>query len=106
MDDLSCAECGEEDDLTGTRTDETIRVHCGTCGHEWVRDLAPRCPTCGDDELEEAVKAVVEKSRGSQLSIVGTQTVQLCKSCDAELVASYRTSRSPLMPDDLPTTPR
>lgn len=106
MDDLSCPECGETEELSGTRSGDSIDVRCETCHHEWTRDLSPRCPSCGADELEEAVKAVLEKSRGSQLSIVGTQTVYLCKRCDADLVASYRTSRSPLMPDDLPATPK
>jgi len=53
--------------------------------------------------MEGAVKAVVEKSRGSQLSIVATQVVYLCRSCDARVLASYRVGRSPLMPDQLPT---
>ena len=106
MDDLDCAECGEDEQLTGTRANEHIDVRCESCGHQWRRDLRPRCEGCGGDRLEEAVRAVVEKSRGSQLSIVATQTVHLCKSCDAELIADYRTSRTPLMPDDLPTTPR
>jgi hypothetical protein len=53
--------------------------------------------------MEGAVKAVVEKSRGSQLSIVATQVVYLCRVCDERILASYRVGRSPLMPDQLPT---
>jgi len=53
--------------------------------------------------MEGAIKAIVEKSRGSQLSIVATQVVYLCKVCDEQILASYRVGRSPLMPDQLPT---
>jgi hypothetical protein len=54
--------------------------------------------------MEGAVKAVVEKSRGSQLSIVATQVVYLCRDCDETILASYKIGRSPLMPTELPTT--
>lgn len=102
--DLVCPACGEDDDLTGTRQDdETILITCGACGTEWVRDPRPRCDRCGGDDVEAAVKAVVERSRGTQLSIVGTQVVHLCRDCDRDVLASYRVSRSPLMPDELPT---
>ncbi len=53
--------------------------------------------------MEGAVKAMVEKSRGSQLSIVATSVIYLCRVCDEAILASYRVSRSPLMPDELPT---
>lgn len=48
--------------------------------------------------------AIVEKSRGTQLSVVGTRTVQLCSMCDDEMLAVYHRNRpNPLMPDQLPT---
>jgi len=37
------------------------------------------------------------------LSIVATQVVWLCRSCDEAVLARYRIGRSPLMPDQLPT---
>jgi len=50
--------------------------------------------------------AIVEKGRGTQLSIVGTRTVHLCSTCDAETLARYHRNRpNPLMPDELPTLP-
>lgn len=102
--DLVCPGCGEEDDLTGSqRDDETIKITCGACGTEWVRDPRPRCGRCDGDDLEPALKAVVERSRGNQLSIVGTQVIHLCRDCDRDLLARYRVGRSPLMPDELPT---
>ena len=96
--------CGEQDELDGERRGDVIAITCATCGTTWNRDPSPRCNRCDSSDVEAAIKAVVEKSRGSQLSIVATQVIHLCRSCDEELLASYRISRSPLMPDQLPTT--
>ena len=104
MSDLTCPACGEDEQLNGAPEGEGIRITCETCGTDWFRDPSPRCDRCGGDDLEAAIKAIVEKSRGSQLSIVATQVIHLCRSCDDELLAGYRISRSPLMPDQLPTT--
>lgn len=104
MADIECPACGETEDLTGRPVDDCIEITCASCDTEWVRDPSPTCKRCGGSDVEGAIKAVVEKSRGSQLSIVATQVVHLCRDCDAELLASYRISRSPLMPDQLPTT--
>ena len=104
MSDLVCPACGEADELDGRPDGDGITISCATCGTEWFRDPRPRCDRCDGNDLEPAIKAIVEKSRGSQLSIVATQVVHLCRECDAELLAGYRVSRSPLMPDQLPTT--
>lgn len=104
MSDLSCPACGESEALRGERRGELIDVTCEACGQEWTRDPSPRCERCDGDDMEAAIKAVVEKSRGSQLSIVATQVVHLCRDCDGEILARYRVGRSPLMPDELPTT--
>lgn len=51
--------------------------------------------------------AILERSRGTQLSVVGTRPVQLCSDCDAEKLAAYHRKRpNPLMPDELPTIGR
>jgi hypothetical protein len=48
--------------------------------------------------------AIVEKGRGTQLSVVGTRTVQLCSVCDVATLERYHRNRpNPLMPDELPT---
>lgn len=48
--------------------------------------------------------AIVEKGRGTQLSVVGTRIVHLCSTCDVETLDRYHRNRpNPLMPDDLPT---
>ena len=82
-----------------------IEVTCQRCDQQWERDpnAIPTCDRCDGDDMEGAVKAVVEKSRGSQLSIVATQVVYLCRVCDDRILSSYRIGRSPLMPDQLPT---
>lgn len=103
MSDIVCPACGEDDDLDGEREGDVIAITCATCKTKWHRDPSPKCDRCSGTDMEAAIKAVVEKSRGSQLSIVATQVVHLCRSCDEELLASYRISRSPLMPDQLPT---
>ncbi len=104
MTEIECPECGETEELRGIRVDELIQLTCEQCGRQWSRDPSPRCTRCGGDDLFAACRAIVERSRGSQLSIVATEVVHLCMDCDAELVARYRRSRSPLMPDELPTT--
>ena len=101
---LACPACGEDENLDGERRDDLIHITCATCGQQWDRDPSPRCARCGGDDLFPALKAIVEKSRGSQLSIVATEVIHLCLGCDAELLARYRISKSPLMPDELPTT--
>jgi len=101
---LACPICGEVDDLTGERDDGSITVACGACGATWVRDTSPRCKTCGGRDLQPVPLAIVEKGRGTQLSVVGTRTVFLCSTCDAETLDRYHRNRpNPLMPDELPT---
>lgn len=101
---LSCPGCGEVDDLAGVRHEGRITVTCGACGSSWERDLSPRCPECGGDDLQDVPLAIVEKARGTQLSVVGTRTVHLCSVCDADdLVRYHRNRPNPLMPDELPT---
>ncbi|MCS5674573.1 MAG: hypothetical protein NZ605_06165 [Acidimicrobiales bacterium] len=105
MDELECPACGEDDRLLGRPCGDLIDVTCEACGQNWERNpnAIANCDRCDGDDMEGAVKAIVEKSRGSQLSIVATQVVYLCRSCDAAILASYRVGRSPLMPDQLPT---
>ncbi len=101
---LSCPDCGESDDLAGVRDGDRIIVTCGTCGVSWERDPAPRCPVCGGSDLQGVPLAIVERSRGTQLSVVGTRTVNLCSVCDADALDRYHRNRpNPLMPNELPT---
>jgi hypothetical protein len=102
--DIACPDCGEVDDLAGERTASHIRLTCGVCGHEWMRTNASACSKCGGDDLQVVPLAIVERSRGTQLSIVGTRPVTLCSACDAETLRHYHAHRpSPLMPTEIPT---
>ena len=78
---VALAACGEDEDLTGERQGppgaETITVTCGTCGLIWERDLAPACPSCGSTDVRPALQSIVEKSRGTQLSIQSLRVVHL-----------------------------
>lgn len=101
--DIACPACGEEDDLAGQRGDTEIRLTCGKCGQEWSRQLSPHCPKCGGADLQAVPVAIVEKSRGTQLSVVGIRTVEMCWVCDRETIRRWQDNRpNPLLPSELP----
>lgn len=101
---VSCGECGEAENLSGARSEHHIRLTCGRCANEWDRPLDPVCGRCGGHDLQTVPLAIVEKSRGTQLSIMGTRPVDLCTDCDADTLRHYHAHRpSPLMPSDIPT---
>lgn len=102
--DIACPQCGESEALRGTRKDDTISLTCGNCDHEWDRDLSPACRRCGGSDMQSVPLAILEKGRGTQLSVVGTRQIHLCSLCDAETLRVYHANRpNPLMPDDIPT---
>lgn len=103
---LVCAQCGEDDDLLGERNGEVITITCGACGLIWDRDLAPRCKRCDSTEVRPAFQAILEKSRGTQLSMQSVRLVHLCPDCDSDRLRAYLRSNTPLPPDELPVTPR
>lgn len=101
---VACGSCGETEDLAGERGDDHIQLTCGRCGNQWERPINRVCPTCGGEDLQTVPLAIVEKSRGTQLSILGTRPVSLCTECDAATLRHYHDHRpSPLMPADIPT---
>lgn len=102
---ISCPACGESDQLRGEQRDGLIALVCELCDAEWVRDphAVPLCEQCGGDNMREAVQALVEKSRGTQLSIQSFRQVWLCPTCDADRYDKYKISNRPLPPDELPT---
>lgn len=102
--DIACPSCGETDALLGSPSSDVIALRCETCGNAWERDPAPRCPTCRGLELRTVPLAIVEKGRGTQLSVVGTRPIHLCVLCDAATLSRWQRNRpNPLMPDSLPT---
>lgn len=102
MPEIRCANCGEEERLLGERVDSSITITCEVCGLVWDRDLQPRCATCDSADVRPAFQAIVDKSRGTQLSIQSMRLVHLCPVCDADRLADYLQSNSPLPPDELP----
>lgn len=81
MDELTCLRCETDEHLLGERTDEVIHITCTNCGLTWDRDTSPRCATCGDPDVRTITEPVIEKARGTQLSIVGVTTTYLCHAC-------------------------
>ena len=102
---VSCPNCEEDENLVGSQEGGTITITCSECGCVWDRDLRPRCPTCDRTDVRPAMQAIVDKSRGTQLSIQSMRLVQLCPNCDAERLAIYLQSNTPLPPDELPVDP-
>lgn len=100
--DLVCARCGEDDRLRGERAGDLITITCEVCGLVWDRDPTPSCPRCGSTDLRPAFQSILDKSRGTQLSIQSVRLVHLCPDCDAGVLADYAKSNTPLPPDELP----
>jgi 5-methylcytosine-specific restriction endonuclease McrA len=101
---IACPSCGETEELAGDRVDSAITMRCDVCGERWERDLTPECQSCGSKDLVTVPHAIVEKSRGTQLSVVGTRLINLCSTCDAESIEQWQRNRpNPLLPRVLPT---
>lgn len=100
---IACPRCGEDTDLHGDRSGDVITITCGACGTVWERDTNPTCPRCGSTDVRPAYEAIVEKARGTQLSMQSVRLVHLCPDCDAERLAAYQVSNRPLPPPELPT---
>lgn len=97
---IVCPECGSDEHLRGTPTDDDrIELVCEACEISWLRDPRPSCPRCGGHDLEAAPKVIVERSRGTQMSIQGIQREFLCHACDADTIAARRDG---YLPDRLP----
>ncbi len=88
---IVCAECGTDEHLRGRPLEgDLIELTCERCGRTWTRDPRPVCPKCGGHDLEAAPKLIVEKSRGTQMSIQGVHREFLCRDCDADEIAAKR----------------
>jgi predicted RNA-binding Zn-ribbon protein involved in translation (DUF1610 family) len=101
--DVRCPHCGEQEELSGRRVEGEILLTCHTCGYDGPRVARRRCPGCGGDDVVERPKALVERSRGTQLSVVGYTTAVLCRTCDAEDLAAALAHGSAILPKELPT---
>ena len=105
---VDCPQCGVEENLSGHISgepgEEVIEVSCGACGFSWVRDRTPICPTCSSTDLRQAARSIVEKSRGTQLSIQSIEVIYLCPVCDAADLATWNQSNTPLRPREMPVS--
>jgi hypothetical protein len=100
---VRCPSCGEDEELSGRRTDGDIEITCHRCGYVGPRVAGRRCPTCGGADVVDRPQAMVERSRGTQLSIVGYTTVGLCRSCDADELEYSQQHNAGVLPKELPT---
>lgn len=100
---MRCPLCGEQEELSGRRVDGGVFLTCERCGFDGPRVARRTCPSCGGQDVVDRPKAVVERSRGTQLSVVGYTTVTLCKACDAQALAAALSHGGAVMPDELPT---
>ena len=105
---VSCPQCGEEENLSGVAgfvvfDHDDIKVSCGSCEFSWVRTrMVPTCPTCGSTDVRRAARSIVDKSRGTQLSIQSIEIIYLCVICDADDLATWNQSNTPLRPREMP----
>jgi hypothetical protein len=83
--------------------DGEVFLTCERCGYDGPRVARRTCPTCGGDDVLDRPKALVERSRGTQLSVVGYTTVALCRTCDAGTLAAALAHGGAVMPEELPT---
>ncbi len=105
--DITCPMCGEEEALTGTRAGDEITVECQSCETTWARPTSPSCTNCAGTDLQTVPLAIVERSRGTQLSVVGIRMVHLCRVCDRDQIDRWQRNRpNPLMPAELPNIGR
>lgn len=81
MDELICPRCETDEHLQGERSDDVIHISCTGCGLTWDRDLSPKCVSCGAESEHTISEPVIEKARGTQLSIVGMTTTYYCHGC-------------------------
>jgi Zn ribbon nucleic-acid-binding protein len=101
--DVRCPSCGEEDELSGRRSDGQILLSCHTCGYDGPRVAQRLCRTCGGHDVVERPQALVERARGTQLSVVGYTTAVLCRVCDADDLAAALAHGGAVLPKELPT---
>lgn len=81
---ITCPNCATDEHLTGLRSGAVIIVTCGECGLSWDRPAAPHCNRCGSTDVVAHPVPLIERSRGTQLSITAMHIETLCRTCDAE----------------------
>jgi hypothetical protein len=90
-----CPSCGETEALRGTPVDEDIAITCQACGATWMRG-APRCKTCGGEDIVPRPQAMSRNPRGNQLAFVGWREIPLCRTCDVEVLSTSMSKNQPV----------
>ncbi|MGY1836049.1 hypothetical protein ACI79P_13145 [Blastococcus sp. SYSU DS0510] len=99
---IDCPQCGETEDLVGSRSAEGIRIACGSCGTSFLRDQRLRCATCGGSDLVRRPQVLTQFSRGTQLSVVGWKDTTCCATCDADALLRSERANGPIPADYVP----
>lgn len=84
MIEISCPNCQTDEHLRGSRQDPVIVITCEQCGLSWERPVAPYCSTCGSTDVVAHPVPLIERSRGTQLSITAMHIETLCRVCDGD----------------------
>jgi hypothetical protein len=93
--DPQCPSCGETEALRGTPVDNDIALTCQTCGATWMRG-APKCKTCGGQDILPRPQAMSRNPRGNQLAFVGWRQIPLCRTCDADALRASLAKNQPV----------
>jgi hypothetical protein len=86
---VACPRCGESDDLRGEPVDDGVQVTCEACSYRWLRVPGASCDRCGGTDVWKGLRPLLERSRGTQLSITGTVDVTLCWQCDHQVLQNH-----------------
>ncbi len=92
---ITCPACGTDEHLLGRPEGEIIRITCTACDLTWDRLTAPHCDRCGGRDMVCVPEVLVERSRGTQMSIMGVQPHYRCRLCDAAELARPRAGHLP-----------
>jgi Zn finger protein HypA/HybF involved in hydrogenase expression len=98
---IICPRCESDESLRGRPLDDgLIELTCDACTISWKRDPRPTCPKCGGDDLYHLPQVILEKSRGTQMSVQGIHVEYGCWACDPPEV-KVRGGRTHHLPDRL-----
>lgn len=98
---IICPQCESDAHLSGAPSDNgQIKLTCAECKVTWERDPRPKCPECGGDDLYHKPQVILEKSRGTQMSVQGIHIEYGCWECEPPEV-KVRGGRTHHLPDRL-----
>jgi hypothetical protein len=96
---IECPQCGETEDLIGSRRVDGIQIACGACGTSFLRDQRLRSATCHGTDLVLRPQVMTQFSRGTQPSVVGWKQTHCCTACDADALLRSERANGPIPAD-------